>query len=152
MSKPNEKLEQSAPQANAAHLRPRAVGRAASAQATWHAPQPPAAVEPLGASLQARRVLALLQGSRRWLGWSLVGLMCILLLVQVSVLTTRTYATYDLEAARTRLQRERRDLVLQLSTAQPLADLALTATAAGLQPAGPDQWTVLSAATPETRP
>ncbi len=152
MNKLNDTHAQSAPQPNAAHLRPRAVGRAASAQAAWQAPQPAAAIEPLGASLHARRALAMLQGSRRWLGWALVGLMCILLLVQVSVLTSRTYATYDLEAARTRLQRERRDLVLQLSTAQPLADLALTATAAGLQPAGPDQWTVLSAATPEARP
>ena len=88
----------------------------------------------------------------RWFGWLLVGVMAIVLLMQISALTTRTYAVYDLEAARTQLQRERRDLVLALSTAQPLADLATTATAAGLQPAAPEQWTVLSAPTQEAHP
>jgi len=88
----------------------------------------------------------------RWLGWALVALMSMVLLMQISALTTRNYAMYDLEAQRTRLLRERRDLVLQLSTVQPLADLAMTATAVGMQPAAPEQWTVLNAPTQEARP
>jgi hypothetical protein len=88
----------------------------------------------------------------RWIGWALVALMSIMLLMQISALTTRNYALYDLEAQRTRLLRERRDLVLQLSTVQPLADLVMTATAVGLQPAGAEQWTVLNAPTEEARP
>ena len=88
----------------------------------------------------------------RWIGWALVALMSMVLLSQISALTTRNYAIYDLEATRTRLLRERRDLVLQLSAVQPLADLAMTATAVGLQPAGAEQWTVLNASTQEARP
>jgi len=99
------------------------------------------------------RLTAALRGrAGRWIGWALVALMSMLLLIQISALTTRNYAIYDLEAARTRLLRERRDLVLQLSTVQPLADLAMTATAVGLQPAGAEQWTVLNAPTQEARP
>src|SRR5215216_5582179 len=100
-----------------------------------------------------RRLAAALRGrAGRWIGWALVALMSMMLLIQISALTTRNYAIYDLEAMRTRLLRERRDLVLQLSTVQPLADLAMTATAVGLQPAGAEQWTVLNASTPEARP
>lgn len=100
------------------------------------------------------RLLAAPQRGRagRWIGWALVALMSIVLLMQISALTTRNYALYDLEAQRTRLLRERRDLVLQLSTVQPLTDLAMTATAVGLQPAGAEQWTVLNAPTQEARP
>jgi hypothetical protein len=100
-----------------------------------------------------RRLAGVLRGPvGRWVGWVLVVLMSIVLLIQISALTTRNYAIYDLEARRTHLLRERRDLVLQLSTVQPLADLAMTATAAGLQPAGAEQWTVLNDPTQEARP
>ena len=100
-----------------------------------------------------RRFVAALRGrTGRWIGWALVALMSMVLLSQISALTTRNYALYDLEAQRTRLLRERRDLVLQLSTVQPLADLAMTATAVGLQPAGAEQWTVLNVPTQEARP
>jgi len=100
-----------------------------------------------------RRLAEALRGrAGRWIGWALVALMSMVLLIQISALTTRNYEIYDLEAARTRLLRERRDLVLQLSTVQPLADLAMTATAIGLQPAAAEQWTVLSAPTQEARP
>jgi hypothetical protein len=100
-----------------------------------------------------QHIAAALRGrAGRWIGWALVALMSMQLLIQISALTTRNYEIYDLEAARTRLLRERRDLVLQLSTVQPLADLAMTATAVGLQPAGAEQWTVLNAPTQEARP
>jgi len=100
-----------------------------------------------------RRLAGALRGrAGRWIGWAMVVLMSILLLIQISALTTRNYAIYDLEATRAHLLRERRDLVLQLSTVQPLADLAMTATAAGLQPAGVDQWIVLNVPTQEARP
>ena len=99
------------------------------------------------------RSLAAIRGrAGRWAGWALVAIMSVVLLAQISALTTRNYAVYDLEDTRTRLLRERRDLVLQLSTVQPLSDLAATATAAGLQPAGADQWTVLAAPTEEAQP
>ncbi len=88
----------------------------------------------------------------RWLSWGLVAVMSVVLLMQISALTTRNYAVYDLEAQRTRLLRERRDLVLQLSTVQPLVDLAMTATATGLQPAGAEQWTTIEIPTEEARP
>ena len=102
---------------------------------------------------QFRHLAAALRGrAGRWIGWALVGVMSVVLLSQISALTARNYALYDLEASRTKLLRERRDLVLQLSTVQPLADLALTATAVGLQPASPEQWTVLTAPTQEARP
>ena len=80
------------------------------------------------------------------------ALMCVVLLMQISTLTTRNYAIYGLEASRDRLLRERRDLVLQLSTAQPLADIAMTATAVGMQPASAEQWTVVNAPTEEAKP
>ena len=102
---------------------------------------------------QVRRLAAALRGQvGRWVGWALVAVMCVVLLMQISTLTTRNYVIYDLEASRDRLLRERRDLVLQLSTVQPLADLAMTATAVGMQPAGADQWTVLNAPTEEAQP
>lgn len=90
--------------------------------------------------------------ARRWAGWALVALMSVVLLIQISVLTTRAYRVYDLEAARTRLARERRDLVLQLGAAQPLGGLAEAAGAAGLAPAAPEQWTIVSIPSPEARP
>jgi hypothetical protein len=102
--------------------------------------------------IRLRSLEAIRGRAGRWVGWALVGLMSVVLLVQISALTTRNYALYDLEDTRTRLLRERRDLVLQLSTVQPLADLAMTATAVGMQPAGADQWTVLAAPTQEARP
>lgn len=102
---------------------------------------------------QVQRLAGALRGQvGRWVGWALVALMCVVLLMQISAVTTRNYAIYDLEASRDRLLRERRDLVLQLSTVQPLADMAMTATAVGMQPAGADQWTVLNAPTEEAKP
>ena len=100
-----------------------------------------------------RRLTTGLRGrAGQLLGWLLVALMSIVLLNQISILTNRNYRVYDLEATRTGLLRERQDLVLQLGALQQLADLATTATAVGLQPAAPEQWTVLNAPTQEARP